>query len=49
MNYSKYISSLSPEVKKIVSTQRQWVKFRDANCGAFTTEDTGGLLVIAVI
>ncbi|MDF7659599.1 lysozyme inhibitor LprI family protein [Erwiniaceae bacterium L1_54_6] len=48
-NYKKYISDLPLKVKKeFVDAQRQWIKFRDANCGAFISEQAGGTLALLV-
>lgn len=45
LNYKSYIAKLSPEVKNnFVNAQRLWIKFRDENCAAFSSQEEGGTL-----
>ncbi|MCG8707406.1 DUF1311 domain-containing protein [Brenneria sp. 4F2] len=49
-NYKKYISSLYPETRQqFIEAQRLWVKYRDANCSAFASEEEGGTLALIII
>lgn len=45
LNYKRYIAKLSPETKNnFVNAQRLWIKFRDENCSAFSSQEEGGTL-----
>jgi len=44
-NYQRYLAGMSTDVKQnFIRAQRLWVKFRDENCGAFTSQEAGGSL-----
>lgn len=44
-NYRKFIPKMSADVKNnFIDAQRQWLKFRDSDCNAFTSQKAGGTL-----
>lgn len=48
-NYSDYISVLPYEIKRnFIDAQRKWIRYRDANCSAFESEEQGGTLALIV-
>lgn len=48
-NYQSYLTGMNSEVKQnFIRAQRLWVKFRDENCGAFTSQEADGTLAAIV-